>query len=170
MRSWQDSNLRRNRASGAAKRALVNWQAEVMALNDAAKSLIEAGKLAHAATVNADGSPQLSVIWVGVDGDELVSGHMGAWQKVRNLRTNPKVVLSFEGDTREANGMQHSLLIHATARVTEGGAAQLLYDLGKIYVGADAEFRPSEDPDAGYVVHYAVDKVGGFGPWNQRYA
>jgi PPOX class probable F420-dependent enzyme len=139
-----------------------------MALNQAARDLILSGKLAHCATVNADGSPQLSVIWVGLDGDELVSGHMGAWQKVRNLERNPKVVLSFEGDTRETNGMQHSLLLHATARVTEGGAAQLLYDLGKIYVGPDAEFRPSDDPEAGYVVHYAVDKVGGFGPWNPR--
>ena len=139
-----------------------------MALNEAARQLIESGKLAHCATVNPDGSPQLSVMWVGVDGDELVSAHMGAWQKVRNLRANPSVVLSFEGDTREANGMQHTLLIHGTARVTEGGAAQLLYELGKVYVGPDAEFRPSDDPNAGFVVHITVDKVGGFGPWNPR--
>ncbi|MEY2473666.1 MAG: hypothetical protein QOK28_2995 [Actinomycetota bacterium] len=135
-------------------------------LNDAARELIRTGALAHCATVNADGSPQLSVIWVGIDGDELVSGHMGAWQKVRNLQRNPKVVLSFQGDGRLPNGMQHTMVVHATARVTEGGAAQLLYELGKVYVGPDAEFRPSDDPDAGYVVHYRVDKVGGFGPWN----
>jgi PPOX class probable F420-dependent enzyme len=134
-------------------------------LNDAARDLIRSGALAHCATVNADGSPQLSVMWVGVDGDELVSAHMGAWQKVKNLQRQPKVVLSFQGEGRLPNGMQHTMVVHATARVTEGGAAQLLYELGKIYVGPDAEFRPSEDPDAGYVVHYRVDKVGGFGPW-----
>jgi PPOX class probable F420-dependent enzyme len=137
-----------------------------MPLNDAARALIDSGKLAHCATVNADGSPQLSVIWVGRDGDELVSGHMGAWQKVRNLQREPRVVLSLEGDTRMPNGMQHTLLLHATTRVTEGGAAQLLYELGKTYVGPDAEFRPSNDPNAGYIVHYRIDKVGGFGPWN----
>jgi PPOX class probable F420-dependent enzyme len=139
-----------------------------MMLNDAARDLINSGKLAHCATVNVDGSPQLSVIWVGLDGDELVSGHMGAWQKVRNLRRDPRVVLSLEGDTRMPNGMQETLLLHATASVTEGGAAQLLYGLGKTYVGPDAEFRPSDDPNAGYVVHYRIDKVGGFGPWNPR--
>jgi PPOX class probable F420-dependent enzyme len=139
-----------------------------MALNDAARALIQSGKLAHCATVNPDGTPQLSVMWVGIDGDELVSAHMGAWQKVRNLEANPKLVLSFEGDTREPNGMQHTLLIHGTARVTQGGAAQLLYDLGKIYVGPDAEFRVGDDPAAGYIVHITVDKVGGFGPWNPR--
>lgn len=137
-----------------------------MALNDAARALIQSGRLAHSATVNPDGSPQLSVMWVGIDGDELVSAHMGAWQKVRNLQANPKIALSFEGDTREANGMQHTLLIHGTARVTEGGAAALLYELGKVYVGPDAEFRVGDDPNAGYIVHITVDKVGGFGPWN----
>ena len=139
-----------------------------MALNDAARALLTSGKLAHCATVNADGTPQMSVMWVGVDGDEIVSAHMGAWQKVKNIQRNPKIVLSLEADTREANGMQHSLLIQGTARVTEGGAAQLLYELGKVYVGPDAEFRPSTDPDAGYIVHIAVDKIGGFGPWNPR--
>jgi PPOX class probable F420-dependent enzyme len=136
-----------------------------MELHPAARALIESGKLAHCATVNPDGTPQLSPMWVGVRGDELVSAHMGAWQKVRNLRRDPKVVLSFEGDERLPNGMQHTLLIHATATVTEGGAAQLLYELGKVYVGPDANFRPSDDPDAGFIVHYRLDKVGGFGPW-----
>ncbi|MEY2467702.1 MAG: hypothetical protein QOF21_400 [Actinomycetota bacterium] len=138
------------------------------ALPEAAKELIRSGTLAHCATVNPDGTPQLSVIWVGLDGDELVSGHMGAWQKVRNIELNPRVVLSLEGDTSMDNGMQHTLLIHGTARATPGGAAQLLYELGKVYVGPDAEFRPSNDPDAGYILHIAVDKVGGFGPWNPR--
>src|SRR4051812_46604547 len=109
-----------------------------MSLNDAARAVLSSGKLAHCATVNPDGTPQMSVMWVGVDGDEIVSAHMGAWTKVRNLQANPKVVLSIEADTREPNGMQHTLLIHGTATITEGGAAQLLYELGKVYVGPDA--------------------------------
>ena len=88
---------------------------------------------------------------------------MGAWRKVRNIERNPRIVLSLEGDTREANGMQHTLLIHGTARATQGGAAQTLYDLGKVYVGPDAEFRPSDDPDAGYVLHRGAIGVGRVG-------
>jgi PPOX class probable F420-dependent enzyme len=137
-----------------------------VALNDAARALLTSGKLAHCVTVNADGSPQVSVVWVGVDGDEIVMAHMGAWQKVRNLERDPRIVLSIEGDTRNQVGMQHTMVVHGTARITEGGAAQLLYDLGKVYVGPDAEFRPSDDPAAGYVVRIAVDRVGGIGPWN----
>ena len=107
-------------------------------------------------------------MWVGLakddqGSDELVAAHMGAWQKVKNHQRDPRIVISIEADTRNKVGMQHTLLIHGTASVTTGGAAQLLYDLGKIYVGPDAEFRPSEDPEAGFIVHIAVDRIGGIG-------
>jgi len=45
-------------------------------LNNAARQVIESGALAHLVTVNEDGSPQLAVVWVGLDGDELVSAHL----------------------------------------------------------------------------------------------
>jgi hypothetical protein len=37
------------------------------------RDLIEAGPMAHLSTINADGSPQVSVIWIGLDGDDLVN-------------------------------------------------------------------------------------------------
>ena len=40
------------------------------------RDLIESGPMAHLSTINADGSPQVTVIWIGLDGDDLVSGHM----------------------------------------------------------------------------------------------
>jgi predicted pyridoxine 5'-phosphate oxidase superfamily flavin-nucleotide-binding protein len=48
--------------------------------------LIATGPYAHLTTLNADGSPQVSVVWVGIENDELVCGHMGVWQKVKNVR------------------------------------------------------------------------------------
>jgi PPOX class probable F420-dependent enzyme len=137
-----------------------------MKLPDSARQLIESGRLAHLATVNADGSPQLSVVWVGLEGDELVSAHLGAWRKVANLRRDPRVVLSFEADTRSEVGMQHSLTVHGRARVTEGGAAELLQRLAHTYVGPAARFPPFDDPPPGYVVHIEVERIGGIGPWN----
>ena len=64
--------------------------------NAAARALIESGALAHLVTLNADGSPQVSVIWVGLDGDELVSGHIDGQLKMRNMARDPRVALSFE--------------------------------------------------------------------------
>ena len=135
-------------------------------LPDSARELIGSGRLAHCATVNADGSPQLSAVWVGLDGDEIVSAHMGAWQKVKNLQRDPRIALSIEAESRNAVGMQHSLTIHGHARVTEGGAADLLQRLAYVYVGPGVKFPPFDDPPSGYVVHITVDRVGGIGPWN----
>ena len=56
-------------------------------LPDSARELIESGALAHLVTLNRDGSPQVSCVWVGIDGDELVSGHLPEHQKVRNIRS-----------------------------------------------------------------------------------
>jgi PPOX class probable F420-dependent enzyme len=136
------------------------------ALPDSARELIESGRLAHLATVNEDRSPQLSVVWVGLDGDEIVTAHMGAWRKVQNLQRDPRVALSIEAATSNAVGMQHSLTIHGHARVTEGGAAELLQRLAYTYVGPDVKFPPFDDPPPGFVVHITVDRVGGLGPWN----
>jgi len=96
--------------------------------------------------VNPDGSPQLSVVWIGLDGDELVMAHMGEWQKVKNLRRDPRIALSMEADTRNAVGMRHTLTVHGHARITEGGAAELLQRLAHTYVGPGVKFPPFDDP------------------------
>jgi PPOX class probable F420-dependent enzyme len=70
------------------------------ALPGSARELIGSGRLAHLATVNPDGSPQLSVVWFGLDGDEVVTAHMGAWRRVTNLQRDPRLALSIEADTR----------------------------------------------------------------------
>ena len=61
------------------------------------RDLIESGPMAHLSTINPDGSPQVTVIWVGLDGDDLVSGHMSRNVKLRNMERDPRVVLSFDG-------------------------------------------------------------------------
>ena len=57
------------------------------------------------------------------------------------------------------------LVVRGRARVTEGGAAELLHRLAQIYVGPGTVFPPMPDPPPGYVVHVAVDRVGSLGPW-----
>ena len=47
-------------------------------------------------TINPDGSPQVTVIWLGIDGDDLVSTHLRDNVKLRNIRRDPRVVLSFD--------------------------------------------------------------------------
>lgn len=134
-------------------------------LPDSARTLVESGRLAHCVTINPDGGPQVSAVWVGLDGDEIVMAHLHESRKVRNLRRDPRVALSLDSDERNAIGMQHNLLVHGTAAVTEGGAPELLRRLAKVYAGPDAEFPLPPEPPPGYVVRITVDRVGGFGPW-----
>jgi PPOX class probable F420-dependent enzyme len=131
--------------------------------------LIESGALAHLVTLNADGSPQVSCIWVGLDGDELVSGHLSAEQrKLRNVRRDPRVSLSFEGTRIHPPGLKEYLVVHGRARVEEGGAPELLQRLAHVYLGPDVTFPPMDDPPPGFTMRTTVERVGGVGPWARR--
>jgi PPOX class probable F420-dependent enzyme len=134
-------------------------------LAESAREAIEEGHLGHLVTMGPDGVPQVTIVWVGLDGDEIVSGHMGLWQKVRNVRRDPRVVLSMETGGSLPNGMAHYLVVYGTARVTEGGAAELLQRLAHTYVGPGVRFPAVDDPPPGYVLRITPTRVGGVGPW-----
>jgi PPOX class probable F420-dependent enzyme len=135
-------------------------------LNAAGRQVIESGALAHMVTINEDGSPQVSVVWVGLDGDELVSAHLdGRQRKLQNLRRDPRVVVSFEGPGANAIGMRNYLVVHGVARITEGGAPETLHRLAQTYVGPGTAFPPMPDPPAGFISHITISRVSGSGPW-----
>jgi PPOX class probable F420-dependent enzyme len=137
-----------------------------MQLPDSARSLVESDALAHLVTLNPDGSPQLTCIWVGLDGDEIVSGHLNpAQRKLRNVALNPHVALSIEGTEIHPPGLKEYLVVHGTARLVEGGAAELLQRLAYVYLGPDVKFPPMDEPPPGQVMRIAVDRLGGVGPW-----
>jgi len=134
-------------------------------LTPEARDVLTAGRLAHLVTLNADGSPQVSIVWIGLDGDEIVSGHLGARQKLRNVERDPRVVLSVETGHRNAMGLDEYLVVRGTARVTEGGAPELLQQLAHIYLSSDIRFPPVDDPPPGYVLRITPESIGGVGPW-----
>jgi PPOX class probable F420-dependent enzyme len=135
-------------------------------LNEAARQTLTAGHLAHLVTLNADGSPQVSIVWVGLDGDELVTAHLGASQKVRNVRRDPRVALSVETGERDPSGLDPYLVVHGEARVQAGGAPQLLQQLAATYIGPGVPFPPMPDPPPGYVLRITPQRVTGMGPWS----
>ena len=139
---------------------------DMTVLTAEARAIVAAGRLAHLATINADGSPQVSIVWVGLDGDEIVSGHLGMRQKLRNVQRDPRVVLSLETGHRNAMGLDEYLVVKGSARITEGGAPELLQRLAHVYLGPDTRFPPFDDPPPGYVLHIAPESIGGVGPWS----
>jgi PPOX class probable F420-dependent enzyme len=143
------------------------FNAVMTAIPESARALLTSGRLAHLVTTNPDGSPQISIVWVGLDGDEIVLAHLGEGQKMRNIQRDPRVALSVEGTEVQPPGLQQYLVVHGTARITEGGAPQLLQELAHVYLGPDVTFPPGDNPPPGRVVHVTVDRVAGVGPWAQ---
>jgi PPOX class probable F420-dependent enzyme len=137
----------------------------VTTLPDALRELIESGPLAHLVTLNADGSPQLTVVWIGIEDDEIVSGHLLRHRKVRNIERDPRVALSLEASSSNAVGMRDYAVVYGRARITEGGAPELLQRLALTYVGSGVTFPPMTDPPPGYVTRIRVERVAGQGPW-----
>ena len=137
------------------------------ALPESARKLIESGALAHMVTLNSDGSPQVTCVWVGVDGDELVSGHLGRHQKVKNVERDPRVSISFESSETNERGLREYLVVHGRARIEEGGAPELLQRLAEVYIGPGVKFPPMPDPPPGFILRTTVERVGGVGPWSE---
>jgi PPOX class probable F420-dependent enzyme len=137
-------------------------------LPDSARALLESDSIAHLVTVNRDGSPQVTCVWVGLDGDEIVSGHLFPQQKLRNVARDPRVVLSLEGTVVNDYGLKEYLVVHGTARVEPGGAPELLQRLAYTYLGPDVVFPKLPDPPPGWVLRTTPERLGGVGPWAER--
>ena len=135
-----------------------------MILNDTVRQALTAGHLAHLVTLNSDGSPHISIVWVGLDGDEIVCAHLGSWKKVKNIQRDDRVSLSME--TGGKTGLlENYLVISGRARITEGDAPALLHRLAQVYLGPGSDFPPSSSPP-GYITHIQVEHVHGHGPWH----
>ena len=133
-------------------------------LPDQLRELIESAPLAHLTTINTDGSPQVSVIWIGLDGDEPVSGHMRHHLKLRNIERDPRVVLSFDAPREPGVFLNPYAVLHARATVEPSDHTwDLLNRLTKTYVAPDVEYPAPRGP--GYIVRYTVERIGGVGPW-----
>lgn len=128
------------------------------------RELIESGPLAHLTTINSDGTPQVTVIWIGRDGDEIVSGHMARQLKHRNIERDPRVLLSFVAPRVPGQFLNEYAVLRTTAVIDPGGAWDLLNRLAKTYMGPTYEF-PAPKRDGGVIVRYAVRRITGVGPW-----
>ena len=134
-------------------------------LPDSAKKLLESSALAHLVTLNEDGSPQVSIVWAGLEDGEIVCGHLPRNKKVRNIERDGRVALSIETDEVSKIGLRQYLVVYGTARITEGGAPELLNKLAQNYFGEGSDFPPMSDPPPGYVTRIKVDRIAGLGPW-----
>ncbi len=139
-----------------------------MKLNEAARELIGSGADATLVTLNPDGSPHVTLVWMAwesaPDSDELVTAHLSEHKTVRNVRRDPRVAVTILSPERVGQVMRPYLAINGTARIVEGGAPELLAGLAQTLADPNVQFPPPDAPP-GYLTRIRIDKVGGVGPW-----
>jgi PPOX class probable F420-dependent enzyme len=131
---------------------------DLIRLDETTRAAVASGRLVHLVTINPDGTPQVTCVYVGWDGDDIVAGHLADHVKLRNIRRDPRVTLSVESDV-PFEGFSPYVVIKGIARVEEGGAVPVLRRI------TDGEFPPPGDWPEGFVTRISPRHVSGTGPW-----
>lgn len=114
------------------------------AIPDEAKHLFENKDFAHVATVNKDGSPQVSAVWIALDGDLITFNTAEGRVKTNNVHRDERVAISI---TDAANPYENLIIQGKVAEITQDGADEDIDALAKRYLDADSyPFRqPGEE-------------------------
>ena len=103
-------------------------------LNDAARQLLDRPNPAILGTINPDGSPQTSVVWVGRDGGNLLVSTAAGRRKVLNVAREPRVSLC----AYEMADPEQYVEVRGLAAVSEDIGRQLAVSLAEQYEGPGA--------------------------------
>jgi len=118
-------------------------------LSDDLKKLLDTPVFVTVATVQPDGSPQVSPVWVKRDGDDLLISTTVGRRKERNLRRDARVsvvVQPFDAPYTYAE-------VRGSASLSTEGGQELIDQLSRKYTGKPyAEFNPASAEDAERVV------------------
>jgi PPOX class probable F420-dependent enzyme len=128
-------------------------------LTDTQKALIAAKNFAHLATLNPDGSPQVTPVWVEFDGTHVVVNSEKTRRKVKNLERDPRVALSIaNGD----NPYQYIEIRGKVVEITTEGGAEGIDRLAKKYIGQDT-YPWNKPGDVRVLIKILPEKVSGMG-------
>jgi len=130
-----------------------------------ADALLGSDAVAHVWTTNPDGTPQVSVVWVIAQGDDIVFGTDTSSQKAKNLRRDNRIVLSIEDTERNERGFQRHLVARGRARIHPGPDPELMDRLATKYLGLERHPLAMRDSPTSVVVKVKIDRISGVGPW-----
>ena len=133
----------------------------MVALPESARALLAGRAYGHLVTTNPSGTPQTSMLWVDVEGDEVLVNTSEGRAKTRNMRRDPRVLLSVQ----DRDEPQQYLLIHGrVTEITAEGADEHIDMLAGRFLGLDS--YPFRQPgEQRLIVRIAADRLGGLGPW-----
>lgn len=125
-------------------------------LSDKVRRLIEGPNYAALATINPDGSPQTSIIWIGLHGDDIVMSTVPGRLKVRNMERDPRVSISVLDHEDPDNYLE----IRGLATIESEGGVELDEKLSWVYDGKEPE--RDETNSERIVVRVTPTKLAGY--------
>jgi PPOX class probable F420-dependent enzyme len=130
------------------------------AIPDEAKHLFENKDFAHIATLNADGSPQNSAVWIGLDGDLVTFNTAEGRLKTKNVARDGRVAISI---TNQENPYENLIIQGKVVEMTHDGADDDIDALAKRYLDADSyPFR--QEGEVRVIVKIEPEKVNHTNP------
>jgi PPOX class probable F420-dependent enzyme len=124
-------------------------------LNEASRALIDGVNFASIATINPDGSPQTSVVWVTRDGDDLLFSTVIGRRKERNLRRDPRVSVTIFDQQQPYSYIE----VRGSVTLDPQGGRELIDALSNKYVGKDYDVEP--EGNVRVVIRLTPQKVTG---------
>jgi PPOX class probable F420-dependent enzyme len=126
-----------------------------LSLNDASRALVDGKNFATIATLNPDGSPQTSVVWIKRDGDDLLISTVVGRKKDKNLRLDPRISVSIFDIAQPYDYVE----VRGTAQLSLEGGRELIDELSHKYVGTEYQ---GDGPEAvRVVVRLTPEKITG---------
>lgn len=112
-------------------------------------------QFAHVATVNADGSPQVTALWVDTDGEAVLVNTAKGRVKHRNLLRDPRIAISIV----DFENPYSSLTVTGRAQLIDEGALEHIRSLQEKYHGnRDFPLQPGEER---VIIRVAPERIGG---------
>ena len=131
----------------------------VMNLPDDVLSLLRQPSTCYVATINPDGSPQLTQTWVDTDGEHVVINTVQGFVKLRNIARDPRVAVAFDNPT---NRFRYKQVQGRVVETTTEGGAEHIEALSRKYLGQPYAWHGGRD-QVRVIVKIEADKISGPG-------
>ena len=128
-------------------------------LPESVKKLLQDKAYGHVVTFDAGGRPQVTMVWMDAEGDELLFNTAEGRKKPQNLRRDPRIIVSVQ----DRHDPQAYAVIHGSATVTEAGADAHIDKLAKRFLGVD-KYPYRQPGEKRLIVRIKADRIGGFAP------
>ena len=105
-------------------------------LTPGVRALFEGKNFGHLATIMPDGSPQVSVVFVDIEGDNILVNTAEGRIKARNVQRDPRVAISIynQDATNQSAAIRGEVV---EVRGDDEGALENVHKLARKYMGVE---------------------------------